>query len=88
MTEILNENPDPKKRKLHANPNMLNWEVIVKDGVTTGSAKFGFINKGEPMALVWTNVEYPVPLPLEVIELMLRGGWSSEPFSDSAEEQE
>lgn len=88
MTNILNENSDPKKRKLHANPNLLNWEVIVKDGVTQGSAKFGFINQGEPMALVWTNPEYPVPLPLEVIELMLKGGWSTDPFNDSAEEQE
>jgi|TARA_A100001201_G_scaffold141824_1_gene138249 hypothetical protein len=89
MVHILNpDNPDPKRRKLYANPNILNWEVIVEDGVTTSSAKFGFINKGEPMLLAWTNAEYPVPIPLEVIELMLSSGWSTDPFPNQAKGEE
>ena len=88
MTDIINNNNDPKRRKLYANPNMLNWEVIVKDGVTKGSAKFGFINNGEPMLLAWTNVEYPVPIPLEVIEIMLKSGWSVNEFPKVKGEEE
>ena len=89
MVHILEPNdPTPKRRKLYANPNLLNWEVIVKDGVTKGSAKFGFINDGEPMLLAWTNAEYPVPIPLEVIEIILTAGWSGDPFPDQVKEEE
>ena len=88
MTDITDNNNDPKRRKLYANPNMLNWEVIVKDGVTKGSAKFGFINNGEPMLLAWTNAEYPVPIPLEVIEIMLMSGWSVNEFPKEKGEEE
>ena len=80
MVHILEpDSPDPKKRKLYANPNLMSWTVIVQDGVTDCKAQFGFIGD-EPMLLAWTNSEYPVPIPLETIEIMLMTGWSTMPI--------
>ena len=40
------------------------------------------------MLLTWTNAEYPVPIPLETIEIMLMTGWSTMPINKVKGEEE
>ena len=80
MVHLLDpDSPDPKKRKLYANPNQMSYAVIVQEGVTEVKGQFGFIGE-EPMILLWTNSKYPVPIPLSKVEEILISGWSDKPI--------